>query len=268
MCMIFVIFLLGCIVGSFLDVVACRFHTGKSLNGRSRCFSCGQTLSWFELFPLFSYLCLRGKCRACHAKIPARLFLMEFLTACLFVFVYLHVSDFFELVFGLVLMSLCIVIALYDVKHMIIPNAFVGALFALVSINIGVTIYAGDSYVEVINALVSGLGAGGFYVGLWLLSKGRWIGLGDAKLALPLGAILAPVATFSFVVLSFWVGAAISLLLLGSQIFYKRGKRHLQFLNIPLTIKSEVPFAPFILIAFWLVYYLHIDIFEMLTFTL
>ena len=51
-----VVFVLGTIIGSFLNVVLYRLHTGKSLNGRSHCMSCSKTLRWYELFPLFSYI--------------------------------------------------------------------------------------------------------------------------------------------------------------------------------------------------------------------
>jgi len=44
------------------------------------------------------------------------------------------------------------------------------------------------------------------YGGLWFVSKGRWIGFGDAKLAIPLGFILGAPAVFTFVVFSFWIG--------------------------------------------------------------
>ena len=122
------VFLLGLIIGSFLDVIACRFHTGKSINGRSRCMSCGNTLTWYELFPLFSYLVLRGRCKNCNGRIPARLFFIEILTAFLFLYIALHTISLLELAFGLVLSSVLLLIVLYDYNHMIIPNEFVCAV--------------------------------------------------------------------------------------------------------------------------------------------
>ena len=59
----FYLFGLGAIIGSFLNVVIYRFHTGKSLSGNSHCLSCGQGLRWYVLFPVFSYLALQGRCR-------------------------------------------------------------------------------------------------------------------------------------------------------------------------------------------------------------
>jgi len=75
----------GVIIGSFLNVLIYRFHTGKSLSGHSHCLSCGTRLCWFELLPLVSYLGLRGRCRTCGCRIPNRYFLVEFATGMAFV---------------------------------------------------------------------------------------------------------------------------------------------------------------------------------------
>ena len=77
-------FVFGVIIGSFLNVYIYRFHTGKSLSGHSHCLSCGTPLKPYELIPLLSYVFLRGRCRTCGCKIPARYFLVE-LTAGLLV---------------------------------------------------------------------------------------------------------------------------------------------------------------------------------------
>ena len=55
------IFILGTIIGSFLNVVIYRYKTGWSIiSGRSRCMSCGHELAWFELLPVFSFIFLGG----------------------------------------------------------------------------------------------------------------------------------------------------------------------------------------------------------------
>lgn len=252
-------FLFGAIIGSFLDVVIMRFHTGRSLNGRSHCSSCGQTLAWYELFPLLSYLFLRGRCRVCHAKIPTRLFWMEVVTGLLFASVWVVSQTLSELIFGLLFVALAIIITVYDVKHLVIPNVFVAAMFVL-SVSSLMERVGMTSPKVYLFFLASGLLASSFYASLWLISKGRWIGLGDAKLALPLGTMLTVQETFSFVVLSFWVGAFISLTLLALQWLYKRGQQYLRFFDIPLTMRSEVPFAPFLLLAFALVYFFGADV--------
>ena len=259
-----VIFFLGLIMGSFLDVIVCRFHTGKSINGRSRCMSCGHTLSWYELFPLLSYLILRGKCKQCDAFIPVRLLLMELCTASAFLFVYMHATTFFFLAFGLVLMCLLIVIASYDIRHMVIPNEFVMSVALCALVFILYEAYVLQTVSQLIVHCIAGTGASLFFLMLWLVSKGRWIGFGDVKLALPLGGMLSISGAFSFVVFSFWIGAVLSIVFLLIQKVAIRGQKHLPFLPIPLTMKSEVPFAPFMLIAFMIVFFAHADVLELM----
>lgn len=261
-----VLVLLGCIMGSFLDVFISRFHTGKSINGRSHCTSCGHTLDWYELFPVFSYVFLRGRCLMCGAGIPARLFWMEIATGALFLLVLTRSDSVAEVVFGVAFVLLAIVITVYDVRHLVIPDAFVLTMATLALALLGYESYLAQSVMIVIPYLASALIASSFYYVLWLISGGRWIGKGDAKLALPLGMMLTPLQTFSFVVLSFWVGAAVSVALLALQFLLRRGQSHLRFLQIPLTMKSEVPFAPFLLIAFALVYFWSIDVLKLFSF--
>lgn len=63
-------FVIGTILGSFAKAVADRQQKQNSLRGRSYCMSCKHNLAWYDLFPVFSYLILLGKCRYCHKKIP------------------------------------------------------------------------------------------------------------------------------------------------------------------------------------------------------
>ena len=71
-------FILGCALGSFTDCLAGRMLAGASiLKGRSHCDACGHVLGVPDLVPLFSWLCLRGRCRYCGAKIPAESFWAE-----------------------------------------------------------------------------------------------------------------------------------------------------------------------------------------------
>jgi leader peptidase (prepilin peptidase)/N-methyltransferase len=81
-----VAFLLGICVGSFLNVMADRVPAGKSLlHPPSHCFSCGHALEPRDLFPILSYLMLRGRCRYCGQSIPVRSMLVELTTGLLFV---------------------------------------------------------------------------------------------------------------------------------------------------------------------------------------
>ena len=116
-----------------------------------------------------------------------------------------------------------------------------------------------------ISLLIAAIGAFAFYGGLWFVFKGRWIGFGDAKLAIPLGFILGAPAVYSFVVFSFWIGAAVSLSIMGIPAVLRIIKaccssRPVVNYSKYFTMKSEVPFAPFMIAAFLLVYVYHTDV--------
>jgi leader peptidase (prepilin peptidase)/N-methyltransferase len=174
---------------------------------------------------------------------------------------YTSASDMFLLALNLILISILVIITVYDMRHTIIPDEMSLSVGMVAVLLLGYTYTVHKDIYEVLWNVVAGLGAGGFFAGLWYISKGRWIGLGDAKLALPLGIIAGLGGVFSMVVLSFWIGALISLTLLGLIKILKRGKTGLHFLSLPLTIKSEIPFAPFLVASFLLVYFFQTDIF-------
>ncbi len=253
-------FLFGIIIGSFLNVYIYRFHTGKSLSGNSHCMSCAQTLNWYDLFPLLSYLYLCGRCRQCSARIPSRYFWVELVTGLLFVLVIAVVTNPLLWLPLLFMVSLLVIIAVYDIYHMIIPNELVIALSAAVLVVVGYNLGADWSWWNLGSTVISGGIGFSFFAGLWAYSKGRWLGFGDAKLAAPLGALVGLSGIFSMIVLSFWIGAGISLCLIFWQRYLSRGQRHLRFMNTPLTIQSEVPFAPFLILGFLAVYFGGVDV--------
>jgi leader peptidase (prepilin peptidase)/N-methyltransferase len=258
-----IVFTFGAILGSFLNVVLYRLHTGKSLNGRSHCMSCGKTLTWYELFPIFSYIVQRGRCRGCSAHIPSRYLLVELLTGVSFVITWhLFSTNPILLVLYSILILILILILVYDVRHTIIPDELTLMVCGVAVGFLGYGYAVSKSLTVVWESLLAGLFAGAFLGGLWLVSKGRWIGLGDAKLAFPFGVMVGLSGVFSMMVLSFWIGMVVSLVLLGIERILKKGKTNLHFLATPLTIKSEVPFAPFLIAGFLSVQFLHADIFD------
>lgn len=257
-------FILGTLIGSFLNVVIYRLHTGRSVNGRSHCMSCGETLRWYELFPIVSYFFLRARCRYCSSYIPVRYLTVEVLMGVWFLYSYMLFGGEIPLfVFYAVLGAVLLVIILYDIRHTIIPDeltllVFVLACIKLLFIDGGILTL---SIKDVLGPVLGGLGAGGFFYALWLYSKGRWVGLGDAKLAVPLGMMAGLSEVVSMVVLSFWTGAAISVALLGLKRLFQAGTTALRFALPRLTIQSEVPFAPFLILGFLLAHIFHADIF-------
>src|SRR3989344_7119021 len=86
------IFIIGLCVGSFLNVVIFRLDRKAGiLTGRSECQNCSYQLQWYDLFPVFSYLCLGGKCRHCKKPISPIYPIVELTTAVVFT-VYLLVN--------------------------------------------------------------------------------------------------------------------------------------------------------------------------------
>lgn len=254
--------LFGLIIGSFLNVVLYRFNTGKSVTGRSRCLSCGQILSWLDLIPVVSYLWRRGRCAYCGARIPVRYVLVEIATGGLFLLSLYVVGLSVLLPLYFILMALLMCVVVYDMAHTIIPDRFVIILVVCAGA-IAILESWGDTHAYALRALGGALSFL-FFASLWLLSEGRWVGLGDAKLALPLGIIASWPTSLSMLILSFWVGAAVSVTLLMAQRLLQRGQQRLRFLPVSLTIKSEVPFAPFLVVGFFLAHFFAVDAFDLI----
>lgn len=248
------VFILGAVIGSFLNVVILRLHTGRSLNDRSHCATCGTALSWYELVPLLSYAALLGRCRSCGARISPQYFLVELATGTAFALVFLAGFDAVTLILSLLAVSVLIVIAGYDLKHLIIPDEAVALLAALAFALLGYEAWLSEDLWHALEGLLASACAFLFFAGLWYFSGGRWLGFGDAKLAIPLGMLVGLSGVFSLIVFSFWIGAAVSLCILGIQALVSRGQSRLPFLRARLRMKSEVPFAPFLILSFLLVY--------------
>lgn len=257
----------GVIIGSFLNVYIYRFHTGKSLAGHSHCLSCGRPLDWFELFPLLSYLVLRGKCRTCGCKIPSRYFLVELCTGLLFALTLTLTLDITAIIIWWSIFSILIIITVYDLYHFIIPDALTFILTVLVVVSIGYEYFlfpVESSFL--IWQVAAALCGSAFFLFLWLVSKGKWLGFGDVKLAIPLGLMVGTAQVFSFVVLSFWIGAVVSLLIIG-YLKLRRGKDPLQLTGTALTMKSAVPFAPFLVASSLTILFTHFNVLELFSFT-
>jgi leader peptidase (prepilin peptidase) / N-methyltransferase len=264
----FIFFILGLIIGSFLNVVIFRFNTQKSFGGRSGCMSCQKKLTWYELVPLFSFLGLGGRCKNCKTKISFQYPLVEFITGLIFALLFLKFQDLFfsdTLIFSFnyayysVAFSLLIVIAVYDLKHKIIPDilsfvfgilAFIG-LFFLNSIgSLGFSLH-----IPTLLGFLAGPIIAGPFAFFWLVSSGRWMGLGDAKLAIGLGWLLGLPFAISGVVLAFWIGSVVGIML----VIFSRLER--ASLAKKYGMKSEIPFAPYLVLGAFLAFIFSLSLF-------
>ncbi|MBE6889033.1 MAG: prepilin peptidase [Ruminococcaceae bacterium] len=119
------VFIFGSVIGSFLNVVILRTPLKQSLiTEPSHCFSCGNRLKWFDMFPIFSWLILRGKCRFCKAKISPRYMIVEAITAVVYTLAYLRFGlsgAWWEFGTALILFPILIVLSCIDIDHFEIP---------------------------------------------------------------------------------------------------------------------------------------------------
>lgn len=242
-----------------MNVVILRTHTARSLGGNSHCMSCGHRLHAVDLIPILSYLGLLGRCRHCGARVSPRYLMVELATGLLFMFVFSLGLDTISTVLTLLFLSILLIIFVYDLEHLIIPDEYVIALTVLALVIVS---WTGSTFAlpPLIDLAAPAL-TFGFLGGLWKVSNGEWIGLGDAKLSVPLALMVGLVASFSLIVYAFWIGAVISVSLLALERLLSRGKHRLRFFGVPLTMKAEVPFAPFLIGSFLLVTYAHADVF-------
>lgn len=115
-------FVLGSVIGSFLNVVILRTPRHESIVSEpSHCFSCGHRLAWYDMFPIFSWLFLRGKCRYCGEKISPRYMIIEAITAVLYCLAFLVFGLSWELAFSAVLLAVLVVLSTIDIDQFEIP---------------------------------------------------------------------------------------------------------------------------------------------------
>ncbi len=242
-----IFFVFGLIVGSFINVVILRHNTGKSLSGRSGCMSCCCKLKWFELLPLISYIALRGKCAKCGSNISLQYPVVELSLAAVFALISIQGFDILHIVLAMIISILLLIIAVYDTYHTIIPNFYVYMFIAL-------SILWNMQYA--IMYLIAGLVLAVPFALLWLLSRGRWIGLGDAKLMLGIGTMLGLFGGFITLTIASIVGALAGL---GYIAIRKLCIIGLDCTDNDSKMRLEVPFGPFLIFGFFVVWFLHVD---------
>lgn len=248
-------FTLGLVIGSFINALSFRYNSGKSILTSSACFSCGEKLKSRDLVPVLSFLFLKGKCRECGSKISMQYPLVELITGAVFLLIYFKIQNLLfvsaeifslsALVF-LVFWAIFLFIAVYDFKHKIVPD---GAVYSMSIIAILDIVWKG----EFVRLFYGFLLFTPFFL-LWLLSRGRLMGLGDGKIALALGLLLPIAVSASGIILSFWLGALFAVFIMIKEKIglNKSGKK--------TTMKSELPFVPFMFLGSFLAFYFSLDI--------
>ncbi len=244
------IFLLGTIIGSFLNVVIFRAYSGRGLSGRSSCGSCSRTLGAVDLVPIFSYLFLRGRCRTCGSKISMQYPLVELATGVLFLVSFLHAQNTYELVTLLTLSILAVLISTYDIRHTVIPDAW-SYMFSVAAIGWRIPeVIAGTQSIG--DIILGGIIMSASLWAVWFISKGRWIGFGDVKLIFGVGALLGVFGAFMTLWLACIIGSVVGMALLMTQ--YLKGRSHY------VTMQTQLAFGPFILVSAGLILFEYISL--------
>jgi len=249
------IFLLGSIIGSFLNVVICRLETGEDIvKQRSHCPKCGRILPWYDLIPIVSFFALRGRCRACQKKISWQYPLVEMATGLLFILIFnfqFSIGNLLATYFLLYVICSLIVIFVYDLRHYIIPDkilwpAIVATLlFRILNLEFVSNFeFRISNFETLLNPLFSALAAAAFFLFLVLITRGRGMGLGDVKLVFLMGLVLGWPGILMALFLAFFSGA-----LVGIALILISG--HRQPLGLAMsknyTLQSQIPFGPFLI---------------------
>lgn len=230
-------FILGLVVGSFLNVLIYRLPKNQSILGRSYCDRCKKTLPWFDLIPLLSFVFLSGRCRFCKKKIDWQIPTVELLSALSFVFIFLKfpLVTSLSLWFYLFFTSSLIAIFFIDLENGIIPDKITFPLFA-------VSVFYILPDFNFVNHLFSFIFTFLFFFLIFFVTQGRGIGFGDVKLASILGLVFGFPQIIVLLYLAFLTGGLISLILILWE------KKHFR--------KDTISFGPFLvfgtmLTIFW-----------------
>jgi leader peptidase (prepilin peptidase)/N-methyltransferase len=223
-----ILFLFGLAVGSFLNCLIYRFNKGLSpFKGRSFCPQCRHQLAWKDNLPLLSFLFLHGRCRYCHSPISWQYPLVEIATGILTLFI-IHYSlfilgdSFLMTVYFLLISYALIVIFVSDLRYgtildeVILPAMGLAILYSII-----------NHQLSIINFLLSGLGAAGFFLALVAVTRGKGMGMGDVKLAGLMGLVLGWPKIVIALYLAFLTGALVGVILV--LIGKKRFGEHLAF---------------------------------------
>ena len=226
-----IILLFGLAFGSFFNVCISRLPRRKSLVfPNSHCPGCQTPIKFYHNIPIFSYLCLKGKCAACGAKIHWHYFLVELITPLLFIILFLQFGLSLLLLKYLIFISFGIVICFIDLFHKIVPDVL---SLPLLGLGLIFSFFPGSD-VSVISALLgAGFGFVVFLVTAYLFQIGSGkesLGGGDIKLIAAVGSFIGILGTIFTMIF----GSLLALLIL---------------ISIGHDRRKEFPFGPFIVMG-------------------
>ena len=149
-----IIFILGCCMGSFFNVMFSRKDWYK---GRSRCDECGYILKWYDLIPVVSFLMIRGKCRKCKTKIDRSHLVSELMMGAAFLVSSLC-FEWYGVIYGMIASSVLFgmsVAAIEDYKEqMVYSFILAGGIILATCVKLGYYVYVGF-YIDALDLLGS-----------------------------------------------------------------------------------------------------------------
>lgn len=246
--LIYVTFL-GLAFGSFALAMTDRMKSGRDwVKGRSECEDCKHKLSAVDLVPVVSWLSTGGKCRYCRVRLSVYYPLVELLGGVLFALSYLRfkseLSGAPTVMLGLWLLGVVIMLSLivFDLRWFLLPSKLVYPLIATALLHwaIGFSIGGVSAESYLLSGVLSILVGSGIFWGLWVVSRGKWIGDGDYRLGVAIGLFLnSPVLAW----LSLFV-ASIFGLIAAAPVYLKHKNK----------MKAKIPFGPFLILGLVVAY--------------
>ena len=231
---------MGASFGSFLNVVADRLPAGRSVvTPRSHCQECGCPIPVRDLVPVLSYVLLRGRCRHCRERIPARVIAVEVVVGILFAAAYLKFGWGASTVVVWAGVALLAAIAVIDLEHRLIPNRLVVPAVALLAVlasfwpELGIEraiIFEQVHLASLANSLAAGVGALTVFLAIKTVYPAG-MGAGDVKMAGMLGLLVG----YPGILVALWLAVviggafAVGLIVLGGR-----------------SRKDSMPFGPFL----------------------
>lgn len=246
-------FIVGAVIGSFLNVCIHRIPIGSSIVfPPSRCPQCGSRIRAIDNIPIVSYILLLGRCRDCRVSISFRYPLIECLNGILYLLILWRFGISGSGIFYMAFSSALIVITFIDLDYQIIPDSItlpgilIGLLFASISSVWNITISANEPFVlqsitlvdpydrsqqmGFVNSLLGIATGGGIFLAIAVISRGG-MGGGDIKMMGMMGSVLGWKGVLMTTFAASLTGSVIGVLLM---IFGGKGR------------KSKIPFGPFL----------------------
>ena len=237
-------FLLGLILGSFVNVITYRIPENLSIIiPRSFCPLCKRKIPLYRNIPIISFIIQLGKCAKCNERISISYPIIELTIGLIWLLSSVYFNTFSEILYFAFVSTLLIAIAIIDYKHFIIPLKLSITIFIFITVSLCLT----KNFLSHIDGLIIGTGYLSFiFLLTWAFTKRQGLGLGDIQLVLILGYWLGDLRIFLVIFLS----ALLALIFWGVlSLIYGYDKTR------------ALPFGSFLSITGILIYLLEINIF-------